>query len=397
VTISYKFKIVIADDEDIISNGIKTQLTREFSNISISGVYANGTDVIDHLKNYEVDILISDIKMPETNGIDIAKFIREKNLITKMIFITGHHEFEYAKKLLNYHVHSMITKPIDIDLLLDEVTKLMDEIMKRSDVIVNETKQMLFMRDLKRQNIVSALSETKMRDDFISKYANEDGADTLLNKPCALIHITAEAGKSGLDKTIWQDIGEVQTESIDVYTVRSSANTGLFLFFAENPKKISLEIIVKQYAENLCRDFQSVLAANCNFSFTIYNNISEISPLKDNDLVNAYIKETTTITRIINYIHEQYMDEITLDTIASKFNLSKPHISRLFKKKTGKNFVDYVNILRVDKAKELIKLNKHTIGEISLKVGYTNPRYFGQIFKGITGMTPSQYFMSTRE
>ena len=396
MTISYKFKIVIADDEDIISNGIKTQLTREFSNIIISGVYANGTDVIDHLKNREVDILISDIKMPETNGIDIAKFIREKNLITKMIVITGHHEFEYAKKLLNYHVHSMIMKPIDIDLLLDEVNKLMEEIIKSSDVIVNETKQMLFLRDLKRRNIASVLSEGNVRNDFISKYADENDADTILNKPCALIHITAEAGKSALDKTIWQDIGEVQTESIDVYTVRSSANTGLFLLFAENPKKISLEIIVKQYAENLCRDFQSVLTANCNFSFTIYNSISEISPLKDNDLVNAYIKETT-ITRIINYIHEQYTDEITLDTIASKFNLSKPHISRLFKKKTGKNFVDYVNILRVDKAMELIKRNKHTIGEISLKVGYTNPRYFGQIFKGITGMTPSQYFMSTRE
>jgi len=339
--------------------------------------------------------------MPETNGIDIAKFIREKNLITKMIVITGYHEFEYAKRLLDYHVYSLIMKPVDIDLLLETVKKSMEEITQSSHMVVSETKQMLFLRDLKRQTIASAVFEGKMQNDFISKHADENNGDNISNKPCALIHITSEqaiySDSDSPGKTMWQDMGEIQTESIDVYTVYSSEHKGVFLLLSDTADTVSLEIIVRQYAENLCRDVQNILAASCNFSFKIYNSISEISPLRDNDLVKTYIKDTTTIARIIKYINETYSDEITLDTIADKFNLSKPHISRLFKQKTGENFVDYVNLLRIDKAKGLIKMNKYTVGEISYKVGYTNARYFGQIFKRITGMTPSQYFMSTRE
>lgn len=97
------------------------------------------------------------------------------------------------------------------------------------------------------------------------------------------------------------------------------------------------------------------------------------------------------IDRVKNYIQEHYADNLTLAVLSNVFFVCPAYLSRLFKKKTGINFVDYLTELRVQKAKEFLAVPSMKVYTVAEMVGYENPRYFSRIFKDSTGMSPQDY------
>ena len=68
----------------------------------------------------------------------------------------------------------------------------------------------------------------------------------------------------------------------------------------------------------------------------------------------------------------------------------------MFKKQTGSNLNDYVNQVKIEKARELLGLHEYMMYEISDMLGFENPYYFSKVFKKIMGMTPSEYEMTRK-
>lgn len=97
------------------------------------------------------------------------------------------------------------------------------------------------------------------------------------------------------------------------------------------------------------------------------------------------------INRIQSYIQEHYAENLTLGVLSERFYVSPSYLSRLFKKKTGTNFIDYLTLLRIGKAKEYLTRTSRKIYHISEMIGYENPRYFAKLFKEETGLTPQEY------
>lgn len=92
------------------------------------------------------------------------------------------------------------------------------------------------------------------------------------------------------------------------------------------------------------------------------------------------------------YINENYNSEdISLNEAAAAVNLSPTYFSALFRKNTGTNFVDYLSLIRVNRAKELLCCTLMQVSEIAYEVGYKDYRYFGKVFKKYTGQTPREY------
>jgi two-component system response regulator YesN len=94
------------------------------------------------------------------------------------------------------------------------------------------------------------------------------------------------------------------------------------------------------------------------------------------------------------YLEAHYAEEITLNNVAEQVNISPQYFSKLIKKSTGFNFIDWLSMLRVKKAKELLSSSNYTIKEVCFMVGYKDPNYFSRIFKKRQGMTPSEYLKS---
>ena len=106
----------------------------------------------------------------------------------------------------------------------------------------------------------------------------------------------------------------------------------------------------------------------------------------------------SAIQKAKEYIDNNYTDEdISLNRVAVNVGLTPSYLSALFKKETKKNFTDYVTALRITRAKELLCCTKKMISEIAYEVGFRDYRYFSQIFKRETGMTPRQFQNSTNE
>lgn len=90
-------KLVLADDEPVIVRGIKKLVDWEKLGILIVGEYENGGSAMEGILGLKPDIALLDISMPGMDGIEILKNIRRLNLSTKVIFISGFQDFEYAK------------------------------------------------------------------------------------------------------------------------------------------------------------------------------------------------------------------------------------------------------------------------------------------------------------
>lgn len=97
------------------------------------------------------------------------------------------------------------------------------------------------------------------------------------------------------------------------------------------------------------------------------------------------------IERIVKYIEQNYAKPLTLETLANEFYLSSGYLCRLFKQKIGINFIDYLNMIRLSKAKHLLQTSNLKIYEVGNLCGFSDMNYFTKVFKKATGVTPSYF------
>lgn len=91
------------------------------------------------------------------------------------------------------------------------------------------------------------------------------------------------------------------------------------------------------------------------------------------------------------FIEENYSRDIVLDEVSKQLQISPYYFSKLFKKRTGSNFIEYLTNVRMDKAKELLRSSSKSIKEISMEVGYSDANYFSRTFKKNVGVSPTEY------
>lgn len=112
------------------------------------------------------------------------------------------------------------------------------------------------------------------------------------------------------------------------------------------------------------------------------------------DLYNDYSEYTK---KAIRFIYQHYQQDISLDDAARFIGISSSYLSRTFKKDCGKGFVEFLNQVRVEKAKLLIENGKGRLKAIVKEVGFNNYNYFFKVFKDWTGMTPLDYEQSCND
>ena len=101
--------------------------------------------------------------------------------------------------------------------------------------------------------------------------------------------------------------------------------------------------------------------------------------------------ELSRIQPVLDYVNENYCEDISLETDSNIIGFNKSYFCRLFKKITGKNFFDYLNSLRINKAIELIGTTDLNMLDISTRLGFSSPTYFAEAFKRVSKCTPSEF------
>ena len=124
-------KIIIADDEELIRKRLITRI--DWESLGFNHVYeaCHGEEVMELIKENTPDILITDIRMPVLDGIELVKKIRDEKFDIEVIVISGFADFKYAQNMLRYGVEDYILKPIGKELLIDAVIKVKEKVFRK--------------------------------------------------------------------------------------------------------------------------------------------------------------------------------------------------------------------------------------------------------------------------
>lgn len=104
-----------------------------------------------------------------------------------------------------------------------------------------------------------------------------------------------------------------------------------------------------------------------------------------------YDSDNEIIAKVKELINKKYMNDLSLTLVAETVSITPSYLSRIFYKETKYNFVEYINYVRINKAKELLLDSKVSIKDVTGKVGYTNYNTFSRVFKKQTGLSAKQY------
>ncbi len=123
------------------------------------------------------------------------------------------------------------------------------------------------------------------------------------------------------------------------------------------------------------------------------NAILEEAAISVVQKVNGYNNKSMKLIlrTAVEYLQEHYAEQVSLNEVAEHAFVSTYYISRLFRKETGRNFVDYLNEIRIEKAKGLLKDVKYKTYEVAERVGIPDAHYFSRLFKKHVGVTPTEF------
>ena len=518
------YKVFFVEDEIITREGIRDNVDWQASGFEFCGEAADGEIALPLLRTAQPDVLITDIKMPFMDGLQLSKIVRERMPWVKIIILSGHDEFEYAQQAINLGVTDYLLKPVTVQKLQNVLQKLTVQLdqerkeqanLKKLQEQVEENRvvlcerllfklvvgaisppeaiekgQMLGLNFIARhylvlilkidlgdrseqydhdeyqrvQQVVTALMEKnpdiftlkrdwgdlvlimkgstqeyleEERDVLLDEIRQEIGktryqltvgvgssknqlADISQSFVEALVNIQNPAGeiKSGLNRTVEQaELLKVEKSAVENY-LRSGAKNEFDEFFhaylgplGETALKsnlirnyifVDVVLAIAKLVNDLGGDVDKVLP-ELNSIEMIMSNIKSIEQLREqvykiltsaltyrdsqpNDQYKNLIRQT------IEYLEHHYTDpELSLHEMAAQANLSASHFSVVFSQETGRTFKEYLTEIRINKAKELLRMTALRSADIAYQVGYNDPHYFSSVFKKNTGLSPIEF------
>lgn len=201
-----------------------------------------------------------------------------------------------------------------------------------------------------------------------------------------------KSGNEGLVRVTTQNISRyVTTNKININYMKNFYYTTLSSI---NNIRISVSAIEVDKKHEEGKDIASLLKLiEKSESAEELNSLLEEVAIKIAEKVNNYNNKSIKLIlrKAIDYIQDHYNEQVTLNEVAENIYVSTFYISRMFKKELGKSFVDYLNDVRIEKSKELLKDVRYKTYEVAEIVGISDPHYFSKLFKKYSGMTPSEY------
>jgi len=119
------YNLLIADDERLISESLSAMNEWKERGIEVVGIAFSGKEVLAWLDRTNIDFLITDIRMPDMDGLELLQYLYEHKPDIRTIIISGYEEFAYVKSALKYKAEGYVLKPIDTDELLAIVDELL--------------------------------------------------------------------------------------------------------------------------------------------------------------------------------------------------------------------------------------------------------------------------------
>lgn len=148
-------KVMLVDDEPFILQGLSVIIDWEKEGYEIVKKASDGQEALDYLREHEVDLIITDIRMPKVNGIELLETVRAEKLSgAYIVILSGYNDFKYAQAAIRYSAMEYILKPVQKEQLLENVRRVAK---KRENMIQEELDSQRMQRGYLLQNMTALL------------------------------------------------------------------------------------------------------------------------------------------------------------------------------------------------------------------------------------------------
>ncbi|WP_130858996.1 response regulator [Gracilibacillus phocaeensis] len=133
-------KLIIVDDNIKTSEGIRHHINWGYLETEVVGIFTSAYDALAFLKDHDIDIIITDLNMPTMNGIELTREVIKQQPLVKIMFISAHDDFMYAREAIRLDVFDYIEKPIDFNYLTEKL-KQMVKMIEEEQMILYQLKE----------------------------------------------------------------------------------------------------------------------------------------------------------------------------------------------------------------------------------------------------------------
>jgi two-component system response regulator YesN len=415
--------MLIVDDEYWVRMGIRETIHWESHGFQIIGEAGNGREGLAAAAALTPDIIITDIRMPLMDGVEFMAELRAVGIDSRIIVLSGYEEFDYARSAIRFGASAYLLKPIENQQLVETVLSVGGSIQeaRKAKQHYDELKEEL--PAIQKQFILDLLAgsggaETALRAKWnrLELPLSFENPMVLVLKPVDLRLLTRQFSREQLeafgatlqerfaavffgpwgfrgmvlDKNNEEIIGIVQAdhyEEMPIATVKAACRELLAQLSQSLGMEYPLTIGIGGPAPDLTGlsgAYQEALTACEHRGLP---GLSRVYWAKDDGVGDCH----PLVKAAVAYLRQHLEREITVELVARELFVSPSHLMHLFKAELGKTFNDCLVEYRIERAKELLRENSYKIYEVCAKVGYNDTKYFSQLFKKVTGFSPSEY------
>ena len=419
------YKVLLVDDEYMITEGLKRLIPFDKWDMEVVATANHADDALDYVREHSVDIVISDVNMPDKTGLEMIGEMKELLPNAYYILLSGYQEFDYVKKAMNLNVVDYLVKPVDkveLEHLLEKIASQLGEKSHEPEILSQQLDEEAFKTHLsQKENWWIGLSKEKQGNFVIPYYvlgqdwqivlADQEFEGLLIMPFEAPYQSNFEKWKRDVEKTLFYgSVNLDQSESLfsyyePIYRVIIQGNlqqiidelTLLEKIGLENTPRVSItKQLFTQFVMDVFHLFEHLKADDMT---DIVKNIHAITTFED---LVAYTKETLTsffgqyrmnenVVSVLEFIGRDYKKELSLKDISKDLFINPVYLGQLIKKETNSTFAELLNKQRIKAAQQLLLSTNDSIEDICYTVGYSNVGYFYKVFRKLCGKSPKAY------
>lgn len=386
--------VLIADDEPKIRRGLSQLLAAHAEEFSVVGEAEDGELALALVAERRPDLLLVDVRMPFVDGLDLIGRLTRHGADRRVVVISGHDEFEYARKAVGLGVFEFLLKPVDEEVLLDVMRKAAADLAAARQ----QRGTLARARELAAKNR-PALLEGMFRDGLRGWSTETDWNETADFLGFAFTHtpqlaLIVPVEGPGIDQTrgaflALKGLAEETSAGLGLVLTDWDEGAGLALLAAgsEEAWEAALGGLEARAREalglNLSIDRVEVPGFPAGLARVYEDLVSHRQERSPHGNLSALA---------LNILDRRFREvELTLDQVADELQVSPGHLSRVLKQSTGTAFVDALARVRVRKAAILLNDPSVKVYEVAERVGYASQHYFSRAFRRVLGVAPTDY------